>query len=263
MTYPPYSGQHPSGQMQQSPAGSKDPRRPRLLAVVVAAALVCAALVVTIVVTGSNRIVGQPVAASGSSPATTTPQPNATTGDPADGSGPVVTGSAGSELPPPTGAKVPQLSKFNVGDCADPRTQADHTVTMFRADCGDATFALDQVAQGDCPLEHFAGVGPEGASTYCFTWLLDVGDCVNVKRWYRVPCDSGATGDSETSKVLDVKVGESDGQSCEQSDLYLQAGLGDSRGIACYVSETSSGSGSGGSGEAGSGGPAPTTAIHR
>jgi hypothetical protein len=239
--------------------------------VVIAVVVVCAALAATIVLsTGEERVAGRPVAASGPATASTTPTPEPDvpdTGTDSGQAGPVVTGSAGAELPPPTGAKIPELSGLSKGACAEPRITGDGSVVMYQADCVDAPLVLDQVATGECPLENFAGVGRAGETMYCFSWQLDVGDCLDLERWSIVPCGTTASG-LPTSTVVDVRVGETDGMSCRHPLQFLQAGQGDARGVACYeTTDTGDGAADGdGADDRGAddrGIPVPTTGLRR
>jgi hypothetical protein len=170
--------------------------------------------------------VAPPSSIPGSSDPVTDPDPDA---------GPGAGGPQATGLPEPTGEEVTDFSTLNVGDCVEARMFPEKTVKMYAVDCADATFVLDSVAPSEkCPLKGSAGVRAKDGRTYCFVWVLDVGDCFSLDLWFRASCDV-AQGIGPTYTVMDIKTGQTDGTSCQDPDRYVQTGYGDSRGVACYT----------------------------
>jgi hypothetical protein len=215
------------------PIGPPRPRIQRWIIALLAIALVGAAVTLVVLSSRSSGLVaGVPV------PATTSaqPGPNPTTG------GGAASQSAASEdssrldtaVPPfPTGVEYSRSDEIQIGECADIKS-SDGGVVLYRANCADATVALDHIAETECPLNNYAGI-TRATGTHCFSWLLDVGDCISGDSWDRVPCTTDGAGPTDVITIVETNVGDTDGSSCEKPEQYVQWGRDDERGVACFL----------------------------
>lgn len=212
---------------------------------VVLAVVLLAAGVTAIVLTAGGG--GRSTALTGSGPATTTAAAPSAPLPPVPGeSRPPTPGGgdsgSGRPLPPPT----PTGEAYDnddppVGGCVDIAPEQDG-VTIFHADCGDpaASLILDNVQTEKCLASGFYGLRSLSNKVLCFTYNIQVGDCVDLDIPRRAACTdtTGPSGPKPLVKVTEMHPGQQDGTTCANPKLFLQVGKDTSRGIACLAPAT-------------------------